>query len=143
VSAGGDGGDLARLVAERFGPGRTLLYLAGDDRARDLAAELAPHGVLLETVVIYRARAAAGFPPDVAAALQSGACDGVLHYSRRSTAIFVDCVRAARSEAAAARLKHFCLSARAAEPLAEIGARSVLIAQHPDETAMLALVTAS
>jgi uroporphyrinogen-III synthase len=141
-SADGDGGDLAKLVAERLSnPGAPLLYLAGDDRARDMAAELAPHGLTLETVVVYRAKAARRFPPDIVEALKAGSLDGVLHYSRRSTAIFVDCVRADLAEEAAARLKHFCLSARASEPLVAINAKSIVVAQNPDESAMLALIS--
>jgi uroporphyrinogen-III synthase len=144
VSADGDGGDLAKLVRGRVGErDKPLLYLAGDDRARDMAAELSPHGLRLETAVVYRAKAAASFPPDIATALKAGAFDGVLHYSRRSTAIFVDCVRAAGAKAAAARLSHFCLSARASEPLAAINAKSILVARNPDESAMLALISGS
>lgn len=143
VSADGDGSDLARLVGERVGDrGRPLLYLAGSDRARDMAADLAPHGLRLHTAVVYRARAAQGFPPEIVADLKAGRFDGVLHYSRRSTAIFVDCVRSAEAEAAAARLTHYCLSARASEPLAAINAGSVFVAQNPGESAMLALVPA-
>lgn len=142
--AGGDGGDLARLIAERLTDrSRPLLYLAGDDRARDMAAELAPHGLRLDLVVVYRARAARSLPPEVAAALKAGAFDGVMHYSRRSTDIFVGCVQAAHAEAEAARLRHFCLSARASEPLAAINAKSILVAPERDESAMLALVSAS
>jgi uroporphyrinogen-III synthase len=66
-----------------------------------------------------------------------------MHYSRRSTAIFVDCVHAAHAEAEASRLRHFCLSDRASEPLAAINAKSILVAQNRDESAMLALVSAS
>ena len=143
-SAGGDGGDLARLIGEKISDrGNPLLYLAGDDRARDMAAELAPHGLRLDTVVVYRANAARHLAPHVAAAMRAGEIDGVLHYSRRSTAIFVDCVQAAQAEAAASRLRHFCLSARASEPLAAINAKSILVAQKADESAMLALVSAS
>jgi uroporphyrinogen-III synthase len=142
--AGGDGGDLARLIAERLTDRtRPLLYLAGDDRARDMAAELAPYGFRIELAVVYRARAIRVFSPAVAAALKAGELDGVMHYSRRSAAIFVGCVRVAHAEAEAARLKHFCLSARASEPLAAINAKSILVAQNRDESAMLALVSAS
>jgi uroporphyrinogen-III synthase len=142
--AGGDGGDLARLLGESdIDRSRPLLYLAGDDRARDMAAELAPHGFTLEIAVVYRAAAARSLPPQVAAALNAGQLDGAMHYSRRSTAIFVDCVLAAGAQAAAARLKHFCLSERASEPLAAINAKSILVAQKRDESAMLALVSAS
>jgi uroporphyrinogen-III synthase len=142
--AGGDGGDLARLIAERLTDrSRPLLYLAGDDRARDMAAELAQHGFQIDLAVVYCARAVSAFPPEVAAALKAGEFDGVMHYSRRSAAIFVDCVRAAQADAEAARLTHFCLSARASEPLAAINAKSILVAQNRAETAMLALVSAS
>lgn len=142
--AGGDGGDLARLVGEELRE-RTLplLYLAGDDRARDMAAELRPYGARIELVVVYRAKAAQRFAPQIAAALRAGAFDGAMHYSRRSAAIFVDCVRAAGAESEAARLRHFCLSTRASEPLAAINAKSILVAQDRDDAAMLALVTAS
>ena len=71
-----------------------LLYLAGDDRARDMAAELAPAGLRLQTVVVYRAVAAQEFSPEIVAALRDGTIDGALHYSRRSTDIFVGCARA-------------------------------------------------
>lgn len=143
-SANGDGRDLAKLIGEHVGDrNKPLLYFAGDDRARDMAAELAPHGLRLEMAVVYRAKAAKNFPAEVVAALNQGQIDGVLHYSWRSTAAFVDCTRAAGIEAAAARLKHFCLSARASEPLAGINAKSIVIAQKPYESAMLALVSAS
>src|SRR5262249_29636424 len=143
VSAAGDGGDLAKLIGERVSDrSRPLLYLAGDDRARDMAAGLSPYGLRLGSVGGYRGKAGRSLAPDIANALKAGQVDGALHYSRRSTAIFVDCVRAAGAEAAAAQLAHFCLSARASEPLASINAKSILVAQKPDETAMLALVSA-
>jgi len=143
-SAGGDGGELAKLIgAHGISPNAPLLYLAGDDRARDMAAELMPYGLRLETVIVYRANAARSFSPDITAILKAEQIDGVLHYSRRSTAIFVDCVREAEAEEVAAGLKHFCLSARASEPLAGINAKSILVAQKADESAMLALVSAS
>jgi uroporphyrinogen-III synthase len=143
-AAGGDGGDLAKLIGERLRErDKPLLYLAGDDRARDMAAELAPYGLRLEMVVVYRAKPARSFPAEVAAALKAGQFGGVMHYSRRSTAIFVDCVRAAGAEAEAARARHFCLSVRASEPLAAINAKSISVAQNRDESAMLALISAS
>jgi len=54
-SADGALADLVRLTAARFaGTRKPLLYLAGEDRAGDLAGELAAHGIAVETVVIYR-----------------------------------------------------------------------------------------
>ena len=49
TSAGGDVRDLLRLVAERRADATApLLYLAGEDRAADLVAELAVHGIAAE-----------------------------------------------------------------------------------------------
>jgi uroporphyrinogen-III synthase len=139
-SADGDGGDLARLAATRFaGRSEPLLYLAGEDRARDFSAEPAAHGLTVRTVVIYRAAKAAGFPPAVRAALQANQVDGVLHFSRRSVEHYLDC--ASDFLAAALKPAHYCLSARAAEPLRAAGAWNVHVAVRPDEAALLALVT--
>src|SRR6202043_3392458 len=83
--------DLARLVASRVPPTQVrlpLLYLAGEDRAGDLAAALAAHGIAVRTLVVYRAVAATGLPRPVRDALAAGDVDGVLHYSRRSADAF-------------------------------------------------------
>ena len=142
VSADGDGGDLAKLVSQQIADrALPLLYVAGSDRARDMAAELSPGGLRVETAVVYQANAAKEFAPDIAAALAQGDIDGALHFSKRSTMIFVDCARAGGLLGAAARLKHFCLSARAAEPLLDTGAEQVFTAATPDESAMLDLIS--
>jgi uroporphyrinogen-III synthase len=141
ISAGGDGADLGRVIAaHRPVAAHPLLYLAGSDRARDLTQMLAPEGLRVETVVLYRAIAAQALPAHVVAAFSAHAVDAVLHYSRRTAAIFVECCRTQQLLAQAASLKHFCLSQRAAEPLRSIGARHIRVAEHPDENAMLALI---
>jgi len=141
VSAQGDGGDLARIIAQHVPAGDApLLYLAGDDRARDMAAELAPAGLLLNIVVVYRAGAATHFPTEINDALKADRFGGVLHYSRRSTEIFVACARTGDVTKQAAALKHFCLSKRASEPLSEIGADHIAVAERPDEMSMLDLI---
>ena len=71
-------------------------------------------------MVVYRAAQAARFPPEVRAALEQGGIDGVLHFSRRSVESYLDCSR----DIVGPALKpvHYCLSARAAEPLRLAGA---------------------
>ena len=78
-SAGGALADLVRLAAHAMRAGG-FLYLAGEDRAGDLAAELARHGIAVDTAVIYRAVPLEKLPAEIAQA----PLDGVLHYSRRS-----------------------------------------------------------
>ena len=141
VSANGDGGDLAKVIAQHVHGATPLLYLAGDDRARDMAAELAPFGLRLHIVVIYRAKAADRFSAEINDALRAGQIDGALHYSRRSTEIFVACANRGDAVAAITGLKHFCLSKRASEPLSDIGAGQIFVAARPDEAAMVDLIS--
>ncbi len=139
TSADGDGGDLARLATARFaGVERPLLYPAGEERARELGGELAASGIKVTTAIVYRTVKVTAFPPDVRAALISGAIDGVLHFSRRSVESYLECGRDMPGPALAP--VHCCLSARAAEPLQAAGAGNVRVAAQPDETALLALL---
>ena len=76
--------DLMRmLIARRAGTNAPLLYLAGEDRAADLPAELSARGIAAEMRVVYRV-VTAPFPPALIEALQAGAVDAVMHFSRRS-----------------------------------------------------------
>jgi uroporphyrinogen-III synthase len=140
TSADGDVGDLVRLVAERLPRGAALLYLAGAERAGDLAGDLAARGFAVETIVVYRAIAAASFAPDAVQAIGHG-IDGVLHYSPRSAAVYAAAARAGGLIAAAVvKPAQFCLSAHVAEPLAQAGATDIRIAPQPNEAALIALL---
>jgi uroporphyrinogen-III synthase len=142
TSAGGDARDLVRLIAARGVQG-PLLYLAGEDRAVDLAAELAAHDVPVTTVVVYRTVKAAAFPLPARAALAADGLDGVLHFSRRSAEAFIDCARLAGVLDRALALSHYCLSPQVAEPLAAAGATRVHVSARPDEAALLDLLPSS
>lgn len=140
TSADGDVGDLARLVAERLPRGAALLYLAGAERAGDIAGDLAARGFAVDTAVVYRAIAATNFAPDAFQAITYG-IDGVLHYSPRSAAAYVAAARAGGLVAAAVvKPAQFCLSAAVAEPLAQAGATDIRIAPQPTEAALIALI---
>ena len=135
TSADGGADDLARLAAQRFaGARQPLLYLAGEDRS----GELAVPGLAVRTVVVYRAAKAEQFPPLVRTALEQGGIEGVLHFSRRSVESYLDCGRDLGGPALKPR--HYCLSARAAEPLRLVGATQIHVAPQPDEASLLALV---
>jgi uroporphyrinogen-III synthase len=70
--------------------------------------------------------------------LEQDKIDGVLHFSRRSVESYLDCSR----DIAGPALKpvHYCLSARAAEPLRRAGAARIEVAARPDEASLLVLV---
>jgi uroporphyrinogen-III synthase len=135
TSADGDASDLAGLAAKRFaGEARPLLYLAGEDRSGELAAP----GLNVRTIVVYRAAQAERLPPATLTALERGAIEGVLHFSRRSVESYLACSRDIIG--LALKPTHFCLSARAAEPLRLAGAARIKVAARPDEASLLALV---
>ena len=138
-SADGGVAELAHLAAARVEPGASLLYLAGEDRSGDLAGDLGARGFAVETVVIYRAVAAASLPRVAAEALASG-IGGVLHFSRRSAEAYVDAARGTNMLAAALKPVQYCISAQVAEPLAHAGAADIRAALEPSEAALIALI---
>lgn len=136
-SAASDGAALVRLLRKNFAQGTRLLHLAGHDRAVDIAAELAPGGIHVDVVILYRAAAAESFPKPVTAALSGGTIDGVLHYSLRTAEAYLVCC--SNSGASAAAVTHYCLSPRIARMLQDQGAAARTAAQ-PNEAALFALL---
>jgi uroporphyrinogen-III synthase len=139
TSADGALSDLVRLVAPRFA-GCSLLYLAGEDRAGDLAGDLGRRGVTVETAVIYRAIPAERLPDDLKRALADAQLDGALHYSRRSVTTLIELGRPAGVLHAVLDLAHYCLSGEVAAPLRNAGARQISVAPRPDEAALIGLL---
>jgi uroporphyrinogen-III synthase len=139
-AANGDTKDLVRLIAARSaGAKAPLLYLAGEDRAGDLVAELATQGIRAQMKIVYRA-VAEPFPTVLAAALEAGDVDAVLHFSRRSAELFIQGAKASGVAGPAEDVRHLCLSAQVAEPL--VGASRIAIAPRPEEAALIALLRA-
>jgi uroporphyrinogen-III synthase len=141
TSADGALTDLVALVVARFaGSSQRLLYLAGEDRAGDLAGELAAHGITVETAVIYCAVGARHLPAELTEALSNASLDGALHYSRRSVTTLVELSRSAGVLNALLNLAHYCLSEEVAAPLRNAGAGRISIAARPDEAALIDLL---
>ena len=139
VSADGDGRDLARLAATRFAGARPpLLYLAGEDRARDLAASFRAR-----PVGSHR-RGLSGRPGGGVSA--GGARRAGARPDRRRAAFFPPQRRQLpglrprpdRAGAGADTLLPVGAGRRAA---ALAGAAAVHVAAQPDEARLLALVT--
>jgi uroporphyrinogen-III synthase len=140
TSAGGDVRDLVQLIAERHADASApLLYLAGEDRAADLVAELAVHGIAAELVVVYRA-VSIPFPPELTAALKAGEVDAVLHFSKRSAENYIAAACKAGIIEQALAVRHYCLARPIAEPLSGAGAGSIAVAKRPGEAALIELL---
>lgn len=128
---------LAETIAAFHPAPAAFLYLAGRDRKPDLEATLGQSGHRIEVVVTYAAKAAVVLPQDIRDALARGEIDAILHYSRRSAAIFRALAEAAGVADAAGRALHVCISADAAAPLQGFASR-LRAAVEPNETALLA-----
>jgi uroporphyrinogen-III synthase len=141
TNADGDAEELAQLLTGKFkARDRRLLYFAGEDRAADLAATLAEHGISMKTVVIYRAIKASEFTPVARAAMAAGEIDGVLYFSRRTVEAYLSCAVGAALLDKALTPFHYCLSAQVARPLLQAGATAVRVAERPNEASLLELV---
>jgi uroporphyrinogen-III synthase len=139
TSASGNVGDLAKLVAARLTPPARLLYLAGEERAGDLAGVLRAKGFEVDLVVVYRFLTAQSLPEPAALAL-AGELDAVLHFSRASAEDFVKAARGSNLlDAALNKPVHFCLSEQVAAPLRAAGAARIQVAARPTQDALLEL----
>lgn len=139
-SGQGDAAALIRLIAERYAnESAPHLYLAGVDRAADIAGALAGKGIKVTTVEVYRTMTI-GYPPELMTAIEQDRLGAVLHFSRRSADNFVIGAKSAGLAAKALALKQLCLSAQVAAPLTLAGAENVVIARRPDEASLLALL---
>ena len=140
MSADGDADALVELIRKALPPESALLYLAGEDRASDLAAALAPGKISVTTAVVYRAVAQSALPEFARERLCAGTIDGVLHFSKRSAQTFIGAAQGCEVWDNSLKCRHFCLSLQVAEPLVAAGARHIHVAATPDEAAVLDLV---
>jgi len=122
-------GALAELVAliALHPPKGTLLWPGALEPAGDLAAALAPHGVVCVHLPVYETVESAIVPP--------AGVEGVLVHSPRAARVLANRV----GPEAVAGWRLFAISHHAAQPLAHLPFRSVEIAEKPDETALLDL----
>lgn len=140
VSADGDARDLVRVMKTHFRTGARVLYLAGEDQSADLAGELAPSRIEVETKVVYRAAQVLQFPPEIREAVAAGGLDGVMHFSRRTAEAYVACAASAGLSERALSPVQYCLSRQVATPLAAAGAGHLSVADAPTEDALLGLI---
>jgi uroporphyrinogen-III synthase len=140
ISADGALDDLVNLVARRAASSGRLLYLAGEDRAGDLAGDLRVLGITVDTAVVYQAVAAEKLPAHLTEALKHNSLDGALHYSRRSVATLLTHAGHAGAADTIRNIVHYCLSADVAAVLRAAGATRIQVAARPDEASLLALI---
>jgi uroporphyrinogen-III synthase len=140
-SAGGNVEDLARLAGRRLRPeaGR-LLHIAGSDIAGDLAGMLHEKGFAVDRVVLYEARPVPDLSAPTDAALQSGLVDFALFFSPRTAAVFARLAEQAGVGAAIRGITAVSISAAADRGLGDLAFGGRLVADTPDQNALLAVL---
>ncbi|KRE09764.1 hypothetical protein ASE63_04355 [Bosea sp. Root381] len=137
-SARGNRDDMVALIRNDLPmPGR-LLLIAARDRHQDVADKLGDAGFEAVTWVAYAAQAVTAFPEPAREALLQGKVDGALHYSARGARTCLELAQGAGVAEALLELTHVALSADVAAPLISAGASTVLVAEYPEEAALLA-----
>jgi uroporphyrinogen-III synthase len=140
ISADGDVSRLGEVMVAGVPARGSVLYLAGEDRAGDLAGSLEAAGYAVRMVEVYRAIAVSALPDETVRVLQSDSIDAILHYSKRTAETLLQLAAANSCVVNILKCKQFCLSAQVAEPLRKAGATHILVAPRPDEAALLDLV---
>lgn len=136
----GSGEDLASALAASLSPGARLLYLAGRERTPGLEAVLAAAGLAPVIADVYAAEAVTALSEAARRALGAGGPLAVLHFSRRSAALFLSQLEAAGLvEATRDALLHCCLSEAVAWPLRQRGL-APLVATKPRADALIRLL---
>lgn len=140
-AAGGDVNLLADLVRARHSRGAgALLHAAGSARTGDLQAMLQQDGYDVRRVVLYDAETAIQLPPAVAGRFASKGYDGVLFFSPRTAATFVNLAESAGIAGGAAVATAYCLSDNVAREAAALPWKAVQVAQSPGEADLVALL---
>lgn len=137
--AAGDGAALVALLRATLPRGARLLHVAGEERAVDLGAALAPDGIHTELFVIYRTVPAGALAPATLAAVEQGRVDAAFHFSARTAATLAARASAAGASAHFRHIRHLCFSANVAAPLIAAG-WPAQVAAEPTEEGLFALL---
>jgi uroporphyrinogen-III synthase len=138
----GTAAGLAAALAQRFGGrGARLLHPAGEDRAFDMAGALAPAGIDVETVAIYRVELRDPGSARLAAALKRCAGGAAFLYSPRTAAHLFALVETYRLWNGIAGLTFMAISENVAAAIPGRRNLSVLVAENPDEDGLMDLLS--
>lgn len=137
-SANGNRDDLIGLIRDNLAAPARLLLIVARDRHEDVDGRLTKAGFEVAIWEAYAAQAVSVFPAEAREALRQGSVDGALHYSARGVRTCLALARDAGVFEALLDVTHVALSADVAGPLISAGASTVLVAEYPEEAALLA-----
>ncbi len=141
--AEGDVDDLARLIVARLDAKAGALYqAAGRHLAGDLKGALEGAGFTLRRQVLYEARPVTALSTGLREDLARGRLDAASFFSPRTAATFVRLVQSLGLGGDCAGLSALALSEPVAAELRALQWRRVLVAERPDQAALLARLDA-
>ncbi len=140
-NADGDASALVELVVRSANPEQgALFHAAGADTAGRVRRRLEAAGFRVTSPVLYETVAPTTLPLSARNALSQGRLDGVLLFSPRSAKIFAGLVADAGLAPACQALDAYCISAATAEGLGGLRFQRVIVAEAPNQEAILALL---
>lgn len=119
-----------------------ILYLTGHARSGDLVGLLGEKGFSTDMVILYEAVPAIRFSAHTHNQIQTGALDGVLHFSVRTAGIYLDLLKAEHLETEAASMMQYCLSQQIANLFESNNhpAEKIHVAAEPTLDAILSII---
>jgi uroporphyrinogen-III synthase len=117
-----------------------IVHLSGDHQAFDLAGALQPHGIVVETLTVYRSVAAETLPDTVISDLKIRDLDAVILMSPRTASVWSSVLSELPFKPDLSGLVHICLSRAVADKLQAGQATPVQIAAQPNADEIVALV---
>lgn len=136
ISAGGDAAALAVLVADRLSPKNgALLHLRGNEVAGDVNGLLSACGFDVKSVTVYETIENPNFKSELPDILRN--YEGIiLFHSPKGAMRFKEAMAQCNLE----KWRGVAISKAAASPLEDFGFKDLVIAQMPNENALLAAI---
>lgn len=142
IKAGpGDAIGLCKLISKKRSPSNdNLLYISGKHQSFDISSYLISKKFNIKTVILYEVRAKKRFPKKIIQAIENKEIDALLFYSPRVAEIFMKFIQEKNLVNQVKNFDVFCISAKVAKKIENIGCRRILIANSPDQKSIFSLL---
>lgn len=141
VSAKGDVEDLYQLILEKRHPHEgSIVHLSGEITIGNLVNRLKQQGYQAEQVKIYASREASSLSQQTIHALEQEIITSALFFSPRTASIFKGIITTNQMTHFLKNLSAFCISSSTADALKDHSWKSIKIAAHPHQNALLKLL---
>tara|TARA_Y100000590_G_C15699429_1_gene1006285 strand:+ start:946 stop:1671 length:726 start_codon:yes stop_codon:yes gene_type:complete len=137
----GDAIGLCDLICDKLSPSHDdLIYISGRHQSFDISGYLISKKFNIKKVVLYEVKAKKDFPKKIIEAIKNNEIDALLFYSPRVAEIFVEFIQEKNLANQVKNFDVFCISAKVAKKIENVGWRRVLIANYPDQKSIFSLL---